>query len=180
MSTNKQHTLSHTSYYQYIPFFQLKPWRPRSFEAARHQPRPSTHACASGSRVRQPRVCHFNWNEPTVLALTRNFSAYPARALQARNPQCPCPSWTGPWTQTARTETTIFGPDGRAAPASAHGPRNPQCPCPSWTGPWSVCSQQFPPTRSYHGSPTSCVCLCDIGPATPEPTGSVPSLLSAT
>jgi hypothetical protein len=48
---------------------------------------------------------------------------------------------------------------------------------PSWTGTWIVCSPQFQLTRSYHGSPTSCACLCDIGLATPELTVGILSRL---
>jgi hypothetical protein len=64
-------------------FFQLKPWRPRSFAAARHQPRPSTHACASGPRVRQSRGCHYNWYDPSVLALDRSPRYFAAPRLRA-------------------------------------------------------------------------------------------------
>ena len=91
--------------FQYISS-SSNPWRPFSFEAARHQPRPSTHACASGRRVRQSRGCHFNWNDPSVLALsaTPQLPRYPDRISDFF-----C-SWVIPWTsfRTANACTVVF------------------------------------------------------------------------
>jgi hypothetical protein len=114
---------------------------PRSLEAARHQPRPSTHACASGSRVRQSRGHHFCWNEPSVFALKirRPARAFDLHAHPGTRPvlgsQCPSPEALVRGT-TERAETHISGPNVRATPASAHGPGVSQCPCLKEPGPW--------------------------------------------
>jgi hypothetical protein len=83
------------------------------------------------------------------------------------------PSLSGPGHKP-HAQTPILGPDGRDTPAYGRGSRNPRWHRPRWTGPWIVWSPQFTLTRISHASPTSCVCLCDNGPATPEPTNGVP------
>jgi hypothetical protein len=149
---------------------------PRSLEAARHQPRPSTHACASGSRVRQSRGHHFCWNEPSVFALKirRPARAFDLHAHPGTRPvlgsQCPSPEPLVRST-TERAETHISGPDVRAVPASAHGPGVSQCPCPEGT--WTVACLPQLLTRDPSRPPTSCFCLCEAGSITSVPAGGV-------
>ena len=80
----------------------------------------------------------------------------------------------------ARAKTHISGPDVRAAPVSAHDSGNPQFSCPFWTGTWTVCSTQFQITKSSHGPPTSCACLCDTDPTTSKSAGAISSALRKT
>jgi hypothetical protein len=53
---------SHVNY----TLLSTQPWRPRSFEASHHQPRPSTHSCASGTRASQSRGLHYKCKDVTA------------------------------------------------------------------------------------------------------------------
>jgi hypothetical protein len=91
-----------------------QPWRPRSFEAARHQPRPSTQACASGRRVRQSRGFHF--------CHRAYFADYGGLAIRARErPRALRVHFNGARTLivvTPATEARSAGPGGALTSAA--------------------------------------------------------------